>query len=204
MDSRLLSDRSSVFRHADPYAVSDYVNQHVGQHFIGLSKTTHPQASLNHRKLADLDLCRISYGGSVRVTSLALETVYHLQVLLQGNCLWRGHQREHHLVPGELLLINPDDPVDLTYSDDCEKFILNLPLRRGRLLTDALQRHAGRGGGSRPEEASVSSSRCQPGVQHAPVQFFPVRHAQYSRGVEAAQIAAQLIGHGPHRLRIVR
>ena len=43
MDSHLLSDRSSVFRHADPYAVSDYVNQHVGQHFIGLSRTTHPQ-----------------------------------------------------------------------------------------------------------------------------------------------------------------
>lgn len=128
MDSHLLSDRSSVFRHADPYAVSDYVNQHVGQHFIGLSRTTHPQASLNHRKLADLDLARISYGGSVRVTSVALETVYHLQVLLQGNCLWRGHKREQHLVPGELLLINPDDPVDLTYSDDCEKFILKVPV----------------------------------------------------------------------------
>lgn len=129
MDSRLLSDRSSVFRHADPYAVSDYVNRHVGQHCIGLSRTTHPLASLNHRKFAELDLCRISYGGSVRVTSPALETIYHLQVLLSGNCLWRGHQREHHLVPGELLLINPDDPVDLTYSEDCEKFILKVPVK---------------------------------------------------------------------------
>jgi hypothetical protein len=89
---------------------------------------THPQASLSHRKFAELDLCRISYGGSVRVTSPALETIFHLQVLLNGNCLWRGHQREHHLVPGELLLINPDDPVDLTYSDDCEKFILKVPV----------------------------------------------------------------------------
>ena len=42
MESRLLSERSSVFHHADPYAVSDYVNQHVGQHCIGLSRTTHP------------------------------------------------------------------------------------------------------------------------------------------------------------------
>ncbi|MDF0732862.1 AraC family transcriptional regulator [Pseudomonas entomophila] len=127
MESRLLSERSSVFQHADPYAVSDYVNRHVGQHCIGLSRSTHPQASLSHRKFADLDLCRISYGGSVRVTSPALETIYHLQVLLNGNCLWRGHQREHYLVPGELLLINPDDPVDLTYSEDCEKFILKVP-----------------------------------------------------------------------------
>ncbi|MEB0207243.1 AraC family transcriptional regulator [Pseudomonas sp. CCC3.1] len=128
MDSRLLSERSSVFRHADPHAVSDYVNLHVGQHCIGLSRTTRPQASLNHRKFAELDLCRISYGGSVRVTSPALENIFHLQVLLRGNCLWRGPTREHHLVPGELLLINPDDPVDLTYSEDCEKFILKLPI----------------------------------------------------------------------------
>ena len=128
MDSRLLSERSSVFRHADPHAVSDYVNQHVGHHCIGLSRTTRPLASLNHRKFAELDLCRISYGGSVRVTSPALETIFHLQVLLSGNCLWRGPSREHHLVPGELLLINPDDPVDLTYSQDCEKFILKLPV----------------------------------------------------------------------------
>ena len=128
MESRLLSEQSCVFHRADPYAVSDYVNQHVGQHHIGLSRTTHPQASLSHRKFAELDLCRISYGGSVRVTSPALETIYHLQVLLNGNCLWRGRQREHHLVPGELLLINPDDPVDLTYSEDCEKFILKVPV----------------------------------------------------------------------------
>ncbi len=32
-------------------------------------------------------------------------------------------------MPGELLLINPDDPVDLTYSEDCEKFILKVPTR---------------------------------------------------------------------------
>src|SRR5207253_10881770 len=68
-----------------------------------------------------------SYGGSVHVTSPALETIYHLQVLLRGNCLWRGRDQEHYLAPGELLLINPDDPVDLTYSADCEKFILKVP-----------------------------------------------------------------------------
>ncbi|MBF8745264.1 AraC family transcriptional regulator [Pseudomonas putida] len=136
MESRLLSERSSVFHHADPYAVSDYVNRHLGQHCIGLSPSTRPQSSLSHRKFAELDLCRISYGGSVRVTSPALETIFHLQILLNGSCLWRGHQREHHLVPGELLLINPDDPVDLTYSEDCEKFILKVPTHLLEALCD--------------------------------------------------------------------
>jgi AraC-like DNA-binding protein len=127
MQAQLLSQRSTVFDHADPYAVSGYVNQHVGNHCILMPRAGRPLASLNHRKFASLDLCRISYGGSVRVTSGALESIYHLQVLLRGNCLWRGHGQEHYFAPGELLLINPDDPVDLTYSDDCEKFILKVP-----------------------------------------------------------------------------
>lgn len=127
--NRLLNEKSRLFANADPYAVSDYVNQHVGSHCIRLPKSGRPAASLSHRSFASLDLCRISYGGSVRVTSPALETIYHLQVLLQGHCLWRGHGQEHYFTPGELLLINPDDPVDLTYSDDCEKFIVKLPAR---------------------------------------------------------------------------
>lgn len=127
MQAQLLSQRSAVFDHADPYAVSGYVNQHVGNHCILMPRNGRPLANLNHRKFASLDLCRISYGASVRVTSGALDSVYHLQVLLRGNCLWRGHGQEHYFAPGELLLINPDDPVDLTYSDDCEKFILKVP-----------------------------------------------------------------------------
>jgi AraC-like DNA-binding protein len=127
MDCRLLNEKSRLFANADPYAVSDYVNQHVGSHCIRLPNSGRPAASLSHRSFASLDLCRISYGGSVRVTSPALETIYHLQMLLQGHCLWRGHGQEHYFTPGELLLINPDDPVDLTYSDDCEKFIVKLP-----------------------------------------------------------------------------
>lgn len=123
----LLTETSTVFVRADPYDVSDYVNQHVGSHCIRLPATGGLSASLSHRKFASLDLCRISYGGSVRVTSPALETIYHLQILLSGHCLWRNRHAEHYLAPGELLLINPDDPVDLTYSDDCEKFILKLP-----------------------------------------------------------------------------
>ncbi len=128
MNSGLLSERSMVFERGDPYEVSDYVNRHVGAHCIRLPATGHPQSSLSHRKFASLDLCQISYGGSVRVTSPALESIFHLQILLKGHCLWKGYRQEHFLAPGELLLINPDDPVDLTYSDDCEKFILKLPV----------------------------------------------------------------------------
>ncbi len=127
MDS-LLKSKSRIFERADPHAVSEYVNEHVGAHSIVLPRSGGAQASLSHRKFGRLDLCQISYGGTVRVTSPALETIYHLQVLHKGQCLWRGGRGEEHCFePGELLLINPDDPVDLTYSEDCEKFILKMP-----------------------------------------------------------------------------
>lgn len=127
MNMPCLTDHSQVFRDADPHVVSHYVNEHVGSHCIQLPKSAEAYAYLNHRRLASLDLCQISYGSSVRVTSHALEDIFHLQILLQGSCLSRSASGTRHLVPGELLIINPDEPVDLTYSDDCEKFILKIP-----------------------------------------------------------------------------
>ncbi len=96
---RLLNEKSRIFEHADPHAVSDYVNQHVGAHCIQLPRTGSPQASLSHCKFGKLDLCQISYGGSVHVTSPALETIYHLQLLQRGHCLWRGRGQEHYFTP---------------------------------------------------------------------------------------------------------
>jgi AraC-like DNA-binding protein len=125
----LLSERSRIFDRADAYAVSDYVNQHVGSHCIRLPPKGRPQASISHRTFSSLDLCRISYGAPVQVTSTALETIYHLQILLQGHCRSAARGKEQIFGAGEVLLINPDDPVDLTYSADCEKFIVKLPVR---------------------------------------------------------------------------
>ncbi|MFK3973285.1 AraC family transcriptional regulator [Pseudomonas sp. NPDC087358] len=135
----LLSERSQIFDRADAYAVSDYVNQHVGSHCIRLPPRGRPEASISHRTFSSLDLCRISYGAPVRVTSAALETIYHLQILLQGHCRSAARGTEQIFRAGEVLLINPDDPVDLTYSADCEKFIVKVPVR---LLENAcLEQH---------------------------------------------------------------
>ena len=42
MDCRLLNEKSRLFANADPYAVSDYVNQHVGSHCIRLPSSGRP------------------------------------------------------------------------------------------------------------------------------------------------------------------
>lgn len=124
----LLSERSCIFNQADAYAVSEYVNQHVGSHEIRLPPKGRPQASISHRTFSSLDLCRISYGARVQVLSPALESIYHLQILLQGHCRSLARGKEQVYTAGEILLINPDDPVDLTYSADCEKFIIKVPV----------------------------------------------------------------------------
>ena len=61
MSNVLLSARSSVFERADPYAVSEYVNQHVGAHCIRLPTSGFPEASLNPVSYTHLTLPTTPY-----------------------------------------------------------------------------------------------------------------------------------------------
>lgn len=127
MITGLLDASSCVFDHADPYAVAEYLNQRFGMHSIQVLTADRRRANLNHHNFASLDLSRISFGAGVRVTSPALNSIYRMQILIRGQCLMRSNNHEQLLVPGELLLINPDESVDITYSDNCEKLILKVP-----------------------------------------------------------------------------
>lgn len=124
----LLSERSRVFDNSDPLKVSAYVNQHVGNHRIVLPAASESRATLSHRRLAGVDLCHISYGTVTRVTCTALRDTFHVQIMLSGSCLQLREGQQRKLLAGELMVINPGEPVDLTYSPDCEKFILKLPV----------------------------------------------------------------------------
>ncbi|CAM3597426.1 XylDLEGF operon transcriptional activator 1 [Pseudomonas reidholzensis] len=127
MNIELLSHRSKVFDEVDPRTVSAYVKQHVGDHEMVLAGAgTH--AKLSHRQLSGLDLCHISYGSQARITSTSLRDRYHLQIMLCGSCVQRQAGQQRTLVEGDAVMINPHEPIDLTYSRDCEKFILKLPV----------------------------------------------------------------------------
>ncbi|WP_110634420.1 MULTISPECIES: helix-turn-helix domain-containing protein [unclassified Pseudomonas] len=125
--SNLLTDRSLIFDRAAPAEVSGYVNQYVGNHSLSLPCRSPSSAKLNHTRFGNLDFCRISYGASARVQSPSLDGIYHLQLLLRGKCLQQQDGEQRCLEPGSLLMINPQDRVDLTYSSDCEKFIVRIP-----------------------------------------------------------------------------
>ena len=128
MDRILLSERSQVFAACAPGQVSEYVGRHLGNHRLQIGRDAVARASLAHRSFAALDLCRLHYAGQVRILAPALDDLYHLQILLRGRCLWQGRDGARCYGPGELMLLNPAEPVDLVYSDDCEKFIVKLPV----------------------------------------------------------------------------
>lgn len=127
MKHGLLGERNLVLNHADPCAVSDYVNLHVGTHRIRLPKTMHAGAGLHHHKVGVIDLCQIRYGDEVRVVSSGLEDVFHLQLILRGHCRYQFQRETHVYAGGDICVLNPDEAIDLTYSGDCEKFILKIP-----------------------------------------------------------------------------
>ncbi|WP_455231268.1 AraC family transcriptional regulator [Geopseudomonas aromaticivorans] len=129
MNLCLLNEKSRVFANAYPGVVSDYANEHAGVHRVIQRRISVPEASLKHRTIGSLDLFQMSYGSRVQITSPEREALYHLHIILKGHCMWRSCGEEHGLAPGELLLLNPGAPFDLTYSDCYEKFIVKLPAR---------------------------------------------------------------------------
>jgi AraC-like DNA-binding protein len=138
MNFQFLNQQSNVFSGASPFEVSDFVNRHVGNHGLSLSNRNNASASLSHRKAGSLDLCRLSYGAEARVMSVGLPDIYHVQFILRGHCRYDMHRDSVSLSAGHVLLINPDEPIDLTYSADCEKFIVRVP---STLFNDACIEH---------------------------------------------------------------
>lgn len=138
MNLPLLNDKSQILRVVSPHAVSEYICENVSPHRILLPNSLRKAANVNHLRAGVVDLCRVNYGGVVRVLAPGLEESFHLQVILQGHCTYYIRGDIHVFAPGDVLLMNPGDPVDLTYSEDCEKFILRFPQS---LLDDVCTEH---------------------------------------------------------------
>lgn len=123
-----LSPKSSVFTGADPREVSAYVNRAVGRHSIQVAGEIRSNARLLLGRVSEIGLCNISYGGPVEIATESLRDSYQLQVLLRGTSVWTGADSRYEFRPGEFLVINPVDPAQVQYSNDCEKLIVTLPV----------------------------------------------------------------------------
>lgn len=117
---------STVFHGANPYEVSAYVKNHIGNHTLDLL-SREGKATLRHKNFGTLGLSQIAYGGHVLVCSTGLDQSYHFQVVVEGCCSVRYPDTEINLTPGGATLINPRESVTLDYSSDCVKMIVKLP-----------------------------------------------------------------------------
>lgn len=138
MNYPLLNEKSRIFQGASPHDVSGYISQHVSAHDIRFPGSMGDAAGLCHQKAGVIDLCRVSYGGQARVVTPGLGDSFHLQTILRGHCSYTIRGQSFAFGPGDVMLMNPHDEVDLTYSADCEKFILRIP---ATLLDDVCAEH---------------------------------------------------------------
>lgn len=116
-----------IYDHVSPMTVSRYVGEFLDAHEVELSHRS-DGASLRHQRVGAVDYCQLRYGNEVRVTTPGLREGVHLQVVLQGLCTYAAGGRQFELGPGDAFVIGANEPVDLTYSRDCEKLIVRLPL----------------------------------------------------------------------------
>lgn len=103
------------------------MNQHIGGHSLDLLGGENLAASLSFGEFAGFGLSRISYGNHVRVKSPALDDIYHFQVVTRGECRWRHGGESLRVRRGQAMMVNPDEVIDLEYTQECEKVIIKVP-----------------------------------------------------------------------------
>lgn len=118
---------STIIHSAHPEEVSAFVNQHIGSHSLDLLDGESHAASVSFGEFAGFGLSKISYGNHVRIKTPALDDMYHFQIVTRGECHWRQGEKRLQIRRGQALMINPDEIIDLEYTQECEKIIIKMP-----------------------------------------------------------------------------
>ena len=153
MNRLFLNDSSRIFSGANPFEVSDFVNRHVGSHELRMSRHHDSSASLQHRKVGALNLCRLSYGTQARIVSEGLPDIYHLQFILRGHCRYELWRDSLSLPAGHVLVWS--DEFDQPGLPDAAKWAHDTERNRLGWYNNELQYYAA----NRPENAQVRDGR---------------------------------------------
>lgn len=122
-----LSAGATVFHGAHPEEVSSFVNEHIGPHRLEMLGQRECSSTLSFKEFAGFGLSQLHYGNHVRIKSPALDAIYHLQIVIRGECVWQQAGDRMLVRRGEALMVNPYEGIDLEYSPDCEKLIIKVP-----------------------------------------------------------------------------
>lgn len=126
-----LSEKSQILSRCCLSDAVSYSNEHAGSHRVVQNRIKNLKVNLKHVEIGGLGLFQMCYGDRAAVSSSPHERegLYHVHFVLKGLCSLRAGGEEHTLAPGELLLLNPDSTLDLTYSDNYEKLVVKIPAR---------------------------------------------------------------------------
>ena len=138
MTSEFLSDKSCIYAGNDPQAFSDYLNQNFGPFTLRWRVPVTTNATIHYRQLGRIGLCRLRYGAPTGVASLGISDLFLVQFILSGTGFYTTGGQTVEVRAGEVIVLNPGVPLELSYSEDCEKFILAIP---ASLLHDVCQDH---------------------------------------------------------------
>lgn len=143
--SRLPLERFELFHSPE----LDYTREAVGRAFTPhrldlIGKNATLDARMHSRRLRDVSVNYISYGGEVRVEPGELETFYVVQVPLSGKSVVRCGSQRVHATPELASVVSPTEPLSQRLSADCAWLICRieraaLEVRLRDLLGESLQ-----------------------------------------------------------------
>lgn len=127
MKKNFLSNQSLIFAGNRPGEVAAYLARHILGQDLQLSGATTGGAQLRHRRFGALDICQASFATEVRLSGQTPDNTYLLQIVLEGSCQRYGEVDTPHLSGGDIVISNPQEPLDLACSADCEVLLVRIP-----------------------------------------------------------------------------
>lgn len=127
MGCQFLSEKSCLYAGSDPKAFSEYLNRNFGPFTLRWRTPETVDASIHYRQLGRIGLCRLRYGAPAGVATLGISDVFLVQFILHGTAYYTIDGESFEIVSGQVMVINPGRPIELSCSEDCEKFILAIP-----------------------------------------------------------------------------
>lgn len=124
---RLPLERFELFRSSD----LDFTREAVGRIFTPhrldlIGKNANLNARMHSRRLRDVSVSYIAYGGEVRVEPGELETFYVVQVPLSGSSRVRCGTQQVYSTPDVATVVSPTEPLSQRLSADCAWLICRI------------------------------------------------------------------------------
>ena len=127
MEQNFLSDQSIIRAAAGPAEVASYLARHVLGDDLQLSGAKTAGVQLRYRPLDAVHICQLRFTTAVRLSGLTPADTYLLQLVVAGSCRQQDAADAPALAEGDLVITNPQEPVDLACSADCELLLVTIP-----------------------------------------------------------------------------